>query len=46
MGNLGWMLVLAAAMAAEKNLAWGRKLRTPLGLGLIAWSGLLVVTNV
>ena len=39
MGSLGWMLVLAAAMAAEKNLPWGQRLRTPLGLGLIAWGG-------
>lgn len=43
MGNLGWMLILAAAMAAEKNLSWGRRLRTPLGLGLIAWGGALAV---
>jgi len=41
MGNLGWMLVLAAAMAAEKNLPWGRRLRTPIGLGLIGWGGAL-----
>jgi len=41
MGNLGWMLTLAAAMAAEKNLPWGRRLRTPLGLGLIAWGATL-----
>ena len=32
-GSLGWMLVLAAVMAAEKNLPWGRRLRTPLGRG-------------
>jgi predicted metal-binding membrane protein len=42
MGNLGWMLIVAAAMAAEKNLPWGRRLRTPLGLGLIAWGTSLV----
>jgi predicted metal-binding membrane protein len=42
MGNLGWMLIVAAAMAAEKNLPWGRRLRTPLGLGLIAWGTTLV----
>ena len=42
MGNLGWMLIVAAAMAAEKNLPWGRRLRAPLGLGLIAWGGALV----
>ena len=46
MGSLGWMLVLAAVMAAEKNLRWGKRLRTPLGLGLIAWAGILVVANV
>jgi predicted metal-binding membrane protein len=44
-GNLGWMLVIAAVMAAEKNLPWGRRLRTPLGAGLIAWAVALVLTN-
>ena len=44
-GNLGWMLVLAAVMAAEKNLSWGRRLRTPLGLGLIAWSAGIVALH-
>jgi len=46
MGNLGWMLVVAAAMAAEKNLPWGRQLRTPLGLGLMAWGGMLIALTV
>jgi len=45
MGSLGWMLVLAAAMAAEKNLRWGKRLRTPLGLGLLGWAGVIVLTN-
>jgi predicted metal-binding membrane protein len=45
MGNLGWMLVLAAAMAAEKNLPWGARLRTPLGIGLMAWGGVLAVSS-
>ena len=40
-GNLGWMLVLGAVMAAEKNLPWGRHLSAPLGLALLA-AGLLV----
>ncbi len=44
-GNLGWMLVLAVVMAAEKNLPWGRRLRTPLGLGLLFWAVLLVLTR-
>jgi predicted metal-binding membrane protein len=46
MGNLGWMLLLAAVMAAEKNLPWGRRLRTPLGVGLIAWAGAIVIAHV
>jgi predicted metal-binding membrane protein len=45
MGNLGWMLVLAAAMAAEKNLPWGRRLRTPLGVALVIWGSAVVVLN-
>ena len=44
-GNLGWMLVLAAIMAAEKNLPWGRKLRTPLGVGLIAWGAAIALAH-
>jgi predicted metal-binding membrane protein len=44
-GNLGWMLVMAALMAAEKNLPWGRHLRTPLGVALIAWAGTIVLAN-
>lgn len=46
MGNLGWMLLLAAAMAAEKNLSWGKRLRTPIGLGLIAWGGALAAAAI
>ena len=44
-GSLGWMLVLAVVMAAEKNLPWGRRLRAPLGLGLIGWALLVAVTH-
>ena len=42
-GSIGWMLALAAVMAAEKNLPWGRQLRTPVGVGLIAWGVVLAV---
>jgi predicted metal-binding membrane protein len=35
-GSLGWMLVLAALMAVEKNVSWGRRLSAPLGVGLLA----------
>lgn len=45
-GSVGWMLALAAVMAAEKNLPWGRRLRTPLGAGLLAWAGAVVLYNV
>jgi predicted metal-binding membrane protein len=44
-GNLGWMLVLAAAMAAEKNLPAGRRLSAPLGAALLAWSAASVAGN-
>jgi len=44
-GNLGWMLVLAAVMAAEKNLPRGARLSAPLGLALIAWSGAIAIAN-
>lgn len=40
-GSIGWMLALAAVMAAEKNLPWGRRLRTPVGVGLVGWGVLL-----
>jgi predicted metal-binding membrane protein len=34
-GNIGWMLALGAVMAIEKNLSWGRRFSTPLGVFLI-----------
>ena len=44
-GNLGWMLVLAAVMAAEKNAPWGRRLTTPLGAVLLLAGASLAVTG-
>ena len=44
-GSVGWMLALAALMAAEKNLPWGRRLRTPVGVGLLGWAGAIVLAN-
>ena len=44
-GSVGWMLVLAAAMAAEKNLPGGRRLAAPLGVALVGWAASLVVVN-
>ena len=34
-GNIGWMLVLGAVMAIEKNLPWGRRVSKPLGILLM-----------
>jgi predicted metal-binding membrane protein len=36
-GNIGWMLLLGALMAVEKNLPWGRRLSKPLGVLLLVW---------
>ena len=44
-GNLGWMLALAAAMAVEKTARSGRRLAKPLGAGLLAWAGAIVLAN-
>ncbi len=44
-GSLGWMLVLAAVMAVEKNAPWGRRLSAPLGVALLAWAGVLVAMH-
>lgn len=45
MGSLGWMLLLALAMAAEKNLPWGRRLSAPLGWALLAWAAGMAALN-
>jgi predicted metal-binding membrane protein len=37
-GNVGWMMLLGAVMAAEKNLPWGRRFAPVLGFGLLAWA--------
>ena len=41
-GNLGWMLLLGAVMAVEKNVSWGRNLSAPLGV-LLVIGGLAVL---
>jgi predicted metal-binding membrane protein len=43
-GSLAWMLALAAVMAVEKNLRWGRRLSAPLGFLLIAF-GIALLTS-
>jgi len=45
-GSLGWMLALAGAMAAEKNLPGGRRISAPLGVGLLVASAVVILHNV
>jgi predicted metal-binding membrane protein len=45
MGNLGWMLVLAAVMAIEKNVSWGKRLSAPLGVVLLGWAASLALIH-
>ncbi|MBI4484946.1 MAG: DUF2182 domain-containing protein [Acidobacteria bacterium] len=42
-GSVGWMLVLGAAMAIEKNVSWGRAVGAPLGV-LLVGAGLALFT--
>jgi predicted metal-binding membrane protein len=44
-GSLGWMLFLAAVMAIEKNVRWGKHLSAPLGVALLSWAVVLVATH-
>jgi predicted metal-binding membrane protein len=44
-GSIGWMLALGAIMAIEKNMPWGRRMSTPLGVFLIAAAGVTVLVN-
>lgn len=44
-GNVGWMLMLGAVMALEKNMPWGRKLSAPLGIALLVWGALIAVDH-
>jgi predicted metal-binding membrane protein len=44
-GSVGWMLLIGAVMAVEKNVAWGRYLSAPLGGGLLLASVVIFVLN-
>lgn len=44
-GNVGWMLLLGAVMAVEKNAPWGRRLSRPLGGVLLACAGAVAAAN-
>lgn len=41
--RLDWMLVLGAIAAAERLTHWGPRLAALVGIGLIAWAGLVMV---
>jgi predicted metal-binding membrane protein len=43
--SLGWMLLLGAVMALEKNAPWGGRLSRPLGGVLLAAAGALAGVN-
>jgi predicted metal-binding membrane protein len=45
MGSIGWMLALAAVMAAEKNLTWGRRLSAPVGVTLISVAAVMAAAQ-
>ena len=45
-GSLGWMLLLAAVMALEKNVPWGHHLSAPLGFALLGWAVFMVAMHV
>ena len=44
-GNVGYMLVLGAIMAWEKNAPWGRQLSRPLGFALLSWAAIVTAVN-
>lgn len=44
-GSVGWMLLLGAVMAVEKNAPWGRSISKPLGAALMGWAALIMVGN-
>ena len=44
-GSVGWMLMLGAVMALEKNMPWGHRMSAPLGVVLLGWGGMIVLSN-
>ena len=45
-GSVGWMLLIGAIMATEKNVAWGKRLSVPLGVSLLLLSFAIVALNI
>jgi predicted metal-binding membrane protein len=46
LGSLGWMLLLGAVMALEKNALWGPDLTLPLGGALLVAAAALVASGI
>lgn len=46
MGSFGWMLLLGAVMAAEKNAPWGYRLRKPVGVVLLVGALVVGLSNI
>jgi len=44
-GNIGCMLLLGGVMGVEKNMPWGRRLSTPLGITLIGSAALVTLVH-
>jgi predicted metal-binding membrane protein len=44
-GNVGYLLVLGAIMALEKNAPWGRRLSHPFGFALLSWAAIVTAVN-
>ena len=45
-GSVGWMLALGAAMAAEKTMPWGARLRVPIGVVLLSGAAIVAAMGV
>jgi len=44
-GGLLWMLLITAAMVAEKTTRWGRRLTVPVGVGLLIAAAVIGITT-
>lgn len=45
-GNLGWMLLLGAVMAIEKNSPWGQRVSKHIGIGLFVLAVVVAIVEV
>ena len=44
-GSIGWMMLLGAMMAIEKNVSWGKQISAPLGVALLAIAAGIVLVE-